>query len=468
MPIESGSHIQDLLAKAICWDRQYPGGILVSTLPPLAPRSDDSNIFAEGENFSGIYGEGGALGCITPVVSPHVEPVIPKTSFMEAAREIFGQEAKLSPEMTDVNLLSPQVVVWWSNSEMGKVDLVDIGLMPVDKRASFLNVIARNTYKGVEFVQLIAHHPTIWGSYGFTPPEERAVLGLGRGGPTNILGHHHITYFNEAQETVTPDKDASPQEKLNFFAPWCFLFNDKFGPSVTEIIERMGNQFLGDSQVRVELASESGQQDSYQITFCQDTDMASAFGLLAEIAGKFEMLYTGVERRYEDYFKNLASPSQTLILQDALKLLVEFGFDRVSALGLINFVLRIKPTFGQLLKWCDDLKQNYSETENPEIRLNLTALEEKKHKYQGALERLDRIAVSKPLMAALIRDTYRSPDQYSTIQNTWSLHFSAHFVIDDYEVSDNSLRVHKINLLPVIGSTETGASYKLGALSRRK
>lgn len=463
------SHFQDLLAIAVDKNTEHKNGVAVSVLPSLMQRSDGLTVFEEGQAFSGIEQQGNAEACLTMVASPHVKAQLPKDSLLTVATEVLSRQVSVLEGMKDVAYVSPQVIVWWRNSEGQNQESTDelalYGLGEEDKQ-NFSEVISKQTTNAAQIIKRASGKPTIWGSWGHGTPEERTREGKSRGLPTNQYGHFHITHFNRDKQDISLQNDLSAVEKLNHFAPWNSLLHREFSSPIAHFLHIVTDQ--QDSVIETfseSVVRENGtsvENHGYKLSFPQPIAFNKAFKTLVQIAGEFEEFYQGMNTQYEDYYKNRANPSEMAkIKQEMIKEATTKGFNEEQAKGFASFIFAIKPTYGQLAYWENELSHTSGREEDLE---SITTM---KKRYERARNIMGDDASKDRLSFALLRDTLAPPDSIRSIERTWPVHSTFSFIIDDYELQDGEVKVKSIKLLPSIASTEAGPEHIIGAVLKR-
>lgn len=461
------SHFQELLTIAVDKNIEHRNRLAVSKLPSLMDRSDELTVFEEGQAFSGIERQGDAEACLTLVASPHVKSQLLKDRLLTAATEVISRQASAPEGMRDVIYVSPQVLVWWRNTESQNQDIMEtltLYDLEAEIKQNFSEVIAKQTAKAVQIIERVCGIPTIWGSWGYGTPDERKKEGKSRGLPTNKYGHFHVTYFNLDEQDTSLQTDLSATEKLNHFAPWNLLLHREFSSPIAHVLQGATNKSdsvtepFSESVVREN--GTSVENHGYKLSFSQPIAFNEAFDTLVQIAGEFEELYQRMNKQFEDYYMNRANPSEIAkIKHKVVQEVKSKGFDEAQAEKFASFIFAIKPTYGQLVQWENELSQVPNKKDDLEVVTKMKRHYERTRNVIGDNE--DR------LIFALLRDTLTSPDSASSIERTWPVHSTFSFIIDDYELQDNEVKVSSIKLLPSIASTEAGPEHIIGAVLKR-
>lgn len=453
----------------------HPNGIAVLTLAPLENRTDGSeSIFAEGNKFSGIEQVGEAVTCLTVPASPHVEPSIPKSYFLSAASKILGRDAFLPNSVSDSTLLAPQLVAWWNKLDItakGKCDLLDIFNLPKGQQDDFFRAISRQATRASLIIQQLRGQPSIWGSWGFASFEERMKYGRSRGCPTNKFGHCHIAFFDGEAQPVEINPHLDQNDQLNHYAPWNQLLIARFGLSLSSMTENLINNFFdGENTCSVDILHSLTRlkngaeplEEGLNIVFKQEVALDDAFRIVTHLAGNFENRYQDLADLYENFHKYQRNAETASQVKDIMTVyLAEIGIVDESQ-QLTNFILNLRPTYEQLLKWETELVQ-----EGQGGGSNAKALKEIRGRYDRIRPRFERIRSNQLATVDLLRDTCKFPNPHLANEFTWPVHSSACYSIDDYVTESGEIFVRGIKLYPAIGSTESVPQIKVGAILRR-
>lgn len=458
----------ELLKLSSKMNKLHRRGIGVLYLHPLMKRNDN-NVFKEGEGFSGFDRSGLAEASITAVASPHVIPSIPRDNFVQAASQILQRKVLLPEGLQNAALLSPQLIVWWHKDNPlneGTADFPYISTLDTRGKTDFTIVISSQTTKAAKILKKLGK-PTIWGSWGHATPEERSIQGLSRGGPTNKHGHLHVTNFNKEIQHITLETNITAKEKLNHFAPWATIFNQQFGTTISRILRNYINSNQGEVKTKVRPLStirtrrsnvSYDNKNGFLIKFNSPIGLEDTFNKLIGISGIFESFYQAIKIDYADYYKLLPNSNEADSAKRSIANHAQgFGFTYAEAATFSNFVLGIKPTYGQLRQWKMELG-DAGQAVNISHMMN---------RYERLLSKLNNDRSNDSLRVALVRDTITPPEQFRSIEATWPVHASATFIIDDFEWINDKLKVKSIKLFPGIASTEAGPERILGTILKR-
>lgn len=86
---------------------------------------------------------------------------------------------------------------------------------------------------------------------------------------------------------------------------------------------------------------------------------------------------------------------------------------------------------------------------------------EKTGRVIGGNANKDRLSI------ALFRDTITPPDSGYLIERIWPVHSTFSFILDDYKLQAENLKVNSIKLMPSIASTEAGPEHIVGTILKR-
>lgn len=443
-------------------------GIAVSTIPSVMQRGDGSNIFEEGDEFSGNILIGQAEASLTVASSPHYRPTIPYNTFIEEARNALLESTKLSKAIDQESTIAPHLLLWWrdTNGDSQKFDLFDISRSSLEVRQNFTQSIAIQAKRGMQFLDKFSGTPIIYGTWGFGTPDERSIAGLSRGGPTMGLGHAHIAKIYEEDQEIEMRDNLSTEQRLKHYAPWNHLFNKYFSHDLAAALETI---LFQESSRRVDVSFQNRavkhtdrpttSQECYEVTYQTPLPFKDAFSDIITIAGKTETFYQEILALFSAFH---LSSSDQIGQENAVEAIREaclrLGLDEGAAISFSQFILRIKPTHGQVLKWKNQIEQQPPTTDSLST-VNL---------FNQGLKKRDRFmqevklhSTSHSLNLSLIADTYKEPSD-STIAQTFPVHSSAAYLFDDIFLKDDELWVSKITLIPALVSTAGAPERILG------
>ena len=462
----SPSHYEGLLDAIAEEQRLNPQGTPISTIDSLMPRSRQAP-FTEGEDFSGNVYSGQAEVSLTLAASSHFRPTIPLKEFLSEASQAFGQEAKLPNELPPDQKVAPHMIVWWqanNGAQKSQADLFNLSAIPQKERADFTSGIKAQVIKAFSALDSFEGQPIIYGSWGYSEPESRARFGFSRGAPTLPDGHLHLAKVNIGEQDIS----LSPlpvAPTLKHYQPWNRLINKQLGPDIVQMLdgvcrrngwETVENVYFYDHEVK-HGESHFSHQQGYEVTYRSPQLLESALDHIVHVAGEFEELYQGISALYADYHLNSGNQeSQRRILARMQEVGESFGFSNQAVEKLASFVARIVPTSSQLNEWAARLEQDTTEESSASLEIIKRELERRALLMARSSERDDSIA------AALVKDTYRDPRDHDIV-HTWPAHSSAIYLLDDVEVRNGDVLVHKFSIHPAIVSAAGAPEKLLGA-----
>lgn len=454
--------------------KKYPNGIPVTAIAPLSPRSDSGDIFDEAEKFAGYEEEDGAQAYISLIAAPHVKSTIPRDTFAHNAKEIFGIEPGMPASIQETSLLSPQVGIWWRMRD-GIADQTALHtlnhLSPIDQTHMY-DVIAKQVHKGVRFVSSLGGKPVIWGSWGHGTDVERRKTGGTRGGPTNALGHCHVTRFDKEAQDVELRTDLDTQTTMNFFGSWNTFLNKNIGKDVSLAFSAIVKNTLG-SDVDYGIRMPSADSDDVRISkgytfeFADGIGLEDTFHLLSEIGGRMEDGYQQLRTQYGTLHKASEAKEKTAALDAMQNTLVAMGFPLETTPEIIDFLKKVRPTVSQMEQWKKELINElgggtvvFTHKGSP-----LEVTTRKLRQAERVRSRLERSR--QPEKVAFLLDTLRTGDEYKNIILTWPVHASFAFVINDYKTIGEETITYGISLYPLVGTSETGPVREMDMLILR-
>jgi len=470
------SHYQALVKHAYDKEILYNGDLTIEVIPSLMRRQDGSNVFEEGNAFSGAVCRGTAEAYITAAASPHTAPSVPRESLLTAAHTVLGKEVQLPDEMEKAELISPQLVIWWRDKKRridDRADLLYIATLSPEEQADFCQTIAMQTARAVEIITIMtmAQQPTIWGSWGFATQGERIVTGRGRGVPTNKHGHLHVIDFGYESAKVHRESQPTAAEKLNHYEPWGTMLHETFSIPLARSIEMSVNQNyaadvvpFSENVMAPDDCTLGTINHGYVITFDSPQRYANVFNTLIRLGGTFEALYKNITDAHSRYYKHhsqskILETTQATIISEAISV----GFNDDEADALASFALRIRPTYSQICTWLENIDSNETYAKD-----DIDRLTKKKNQYERVGRYLAQRAANDSLIAGLIKGTVANPGEHTPQGSVWPEHASITFVIDDYEQDDQKrIFVKSFKLIPGIDSTESAPEHKTGRTLKR-
>jgi len=162
---------------------------------------------------------------------------------------------------------------------------------------------------------------------------------------------------------------------------------------------------------------------------------------------------------YEVYYKNIGEENiQVQVRKQLVRMISKFGLENSPAEELADFILRIRPTYGQMREWktqLADFQEDYND------QLSIQMMDKEMMRSNRFILSLDSANINSKtkLRIALVRDTHKDPLVADAIQ-TWPFHSSAAYLFDDIFLDKDTIMVNKFSLLPAIVST-AGAPEKI-------
>ena len=463
-------NISALIRKVLTrMDSLHSHGIAVSRPPILVPRGASSEIFFEGELFSGIESINRAEACLVPVSTPHVSSTIPVTDYLKVAEEVLGKEALLPSKYGTERFFPPQIILWWRRKDdKTPYDLINLDKLPFQEKKDFYAVISRKSLEAVKLITRLKEPPTIWGTWGYGTVEERVKEGLTRGGPTVGEGHIHFTCFNQ-NELALAFPELSVKARLNHYAPWNDIILERFWTQLGPYINRVLSSQLADQGVEVSVQRENSFErhqrgnisirNGFRVDFKKEIPFEHVLLLLTELAGRSDEIYQRIHELFSYYHKTTNNKEKNYSLEKLVDVLLGSGFSRSKAFEFAFLILSMHPTLGQLLSWRDEM------TGNQHFSSELNSIEKRIKRY----ERLQKKFLEKKkvdLGVALVEDLVKMPID-NTITFTWPVHASACYVTRDYELLHNEIYVKSLSLYPEFVTTESAPERELGVVLER-
>lgn len=468
MSERSGSHYWDLLQEYKKLQDIGSAGTGLLELPPIMPRTTGSDIFYEGERFSGISQNGNAESCLTIVAGPHVKPTVHRNDFLYAAETAFGKEVNL-PSSLRSNFLSPQVCVWYRQRfgrDEEQFDFNSIYSLSRQEKESFYDVIGRNIHKGALLLTQAKGKPTIWGTWGAATAEERMRDGTSRGGPTMKRGHVHVSTFDLAEQDIVFDT-IDKKKELTHLAPWVALTHSQLREPLRETLEHsVSNAISGvyaettalDKSIKYQTGTVALQK-GYHSVFDRPIPIEQAMNICVELSGSLEEIYQYSKNLYETYYRSYGDENTYEALVSQMGEYYEsLGMHGISGMELAKFILKIQPTYAQLKRFV---------REPAATGKSQALLEKKLKKYERFRDRMKTQTIPYTAAQALMYDTFKNPEEDANIDLTWPAHASFCYVIDDYNLDNKGITVNSLKLFPDFVTTEAAVERMLGVVLQR-
>lgn len=441
--------------------------IPVFVLATVMPRSDNLGIFDEGRSFSGVMETEHAKACVTIVASAHVPPTVPTEQFIVAARQVFGDGSTLPDDAKTVDILPPQIIVWWalnSESESNELsDFLEISKMDDQTQREFRELIANQTHKAAIVINVLKGQSIIWGSWGNGNLKERSATGMSRGVPTNKIGHSHVVHIDEAKELLLPEnREPTIRDEINFAGPWTSIIQQRFGDEIGEILENGINvkKKVGTPEVKItrqspenrDDTSRAGQYDGFDVRFKTTAKYEQAIDAMVVIAGILEDMYQNIVLKHTAYYLNSGNAEKQADVSMQLQHdLIEQGFTREKTEELTSFAFGLKPTLIQLKQWKD---------------MGINNIDDLYDRYARVSERMRRTSTDS-YFKEIVADTYRPVDEVGEIERTFPVHASAWYLFEDYTVGKDTILVDNFKIFPAVSSTVAGPERILGGVEKR-
>lgn len=164
--------------------------------------------------------------------------------------------------------MAPHVVVWWRDTEGGNTNLDHLGQASDPRRA--FRLINANTRASLSLLNSFEGDKHIYGSWGYSPVDERIMKGLGRGLPSIDQAHLHVISLSEKSNQCLVDRDASSYQKLSRYNLWSKLLGAHLGESVAGPLRKAVSTERIDVIPGNDLSAPY--HDGYQLTFAKEID----------------------------------------------------------------------------------------------------------------------------------------------------------------------------------------------------
>jgi len=470
--ISAGSHYYDLLAYSYLRLAEVAStGIPVTIVPPLFPRTDDTSVFDEGEEFSGIGRIGNVEACLTVPASPYVPSRVSIWDYSAYAQHAFPGK-KLPERLMRQRSLPGHLILWWrirTGKGVNQSDFLDLEGIAPNVKADCCSIIADHAYKAVQLIAATGGVPAITGSWGSGPIELRSRTGLTRGVPTNRIGHLHVVDYQADAAHTEWRRSLPSHEIIKHFSPWSHVILEKLGGGIARVLRPLLESQYSDGSVAlsVECVRERStlsngvivHRDGFLIVAKHGLRLDGVLNGLMGIAIGLQRLYRELGYCYAVMHKSPeASWRYQWCVEQMFNIASRFGFSSADAHDLVNFIMKIKPTFGQVAAWST---APTSREDTREIRRMLD-------RYDSISQRISSIQSHRDsINLALIKDTYRNPENFMCINNTWPVRLSMCYLVDDYEIVRNSIYVRSLWLFPGIGSSISATERVLGTIIDR-
>jgi hypothetical protein len=436
----------------------------VFELAPVLPRTDNLDIFDEGALFSGVSETAGALACVTSVASAHVPSTVPTSEYVDAARAVFGRDARLPEAAKEISTLPPQAIIWWSlKTEAGistSSDFIELSALDPKEQIETCKLIAGQTAKSVELIERLKGSAIIWGAWGNGTRPERELTGMSRGVPTNKIGHSHVVHLDEARRLMTPKGDITTKEAANFADAWTTPLHEHFGEPIARMLDTVlaGTDLPAAKLTHVaahNTAADSLVQDygGLLLDFGRHVPYSEALRAMTVVARTLEDMYQGMVDAHGRYYRAMGNPQlQTAIKSTLSEYLTRQVFTADTASAMTDFVLGVRPTMVQLEQWQDE--------SNPE----LTRLLERYHRVAIWL---GRTPTHSSILFETMASSFRPVADVAEIDRTLAVHASAWYLVEEPRLQDGTVYTARVRIYPTISSFVAAPERILGGIERR-
>jgi hypothetical protein len=472
---EVPSHFNDLLADASRLEEFHDGRFLESVTPSLVPRTDHGKtIFQEGCDYSGFETQSDAQSCLTVQVAPFALASVDRHEFEVASRKVIGEGSTMPLSMDNVKYVVPHVIAWWRREDApddGRNDLLKLSQASTEHKESLYDVVGRQMDQGARVIQEVTGTvaPIVQGSWGHATPEERAMQGKSRGGPTNKHGHLHILDLNGADLNASVREDLPVKDRLDHYGVWNARLHDKFKEPIARVLGKSVEDYMPDvgSSVVPFVDLTRGENGNtlctygYNLSFEGDgIDSRGAFAAMAKTGEVMQAFYSQLTEHYDTYQKTASTDEAATKARNAMQdEATKVGFTHEEGALLADFALGIRPTYGQLLSWREELANI------PDASADLERIEGNIERYERMAQKLGSIAEDHPLISGIISDTLADPSEKS-ISRVWPVHMGASFYMDKLRLEGEGLRIKNIMIVPNIDTTKASQNIT-GTINRR-
>lgn len=448
----------------------HPYGIPVKELWEIAPRTDGGSVFEEGKIFGGITQRGHIESCVTPVPAPHVAPRLPRGSFLQMATNALGPQSGLPPKYQDTACFSPQLCVWARHERYpeGSFDFLAIAQLSEKERGDCCDAISHDVTRSVKMLGQMSTQestrPVVWGTWGHGVKEERTLDGTTRGGPTLERAHVQVSNFGQQSESIILDNLLDARSRVNHFAPWVGYMLEAFGEDFAQVI---GAHFqtgtAGGAQVSIideVIHGENGSvsiKKGHRVQYNTPVHLKDVFGSLIKFASYMEGIYQKVKTLHQQYYTS-ASDDKDQAIASMTSYFANLGLADSIAQQLTDFVIRIRPTYGQVNRWIDGTSGH------PDVQAELLST---KGRYERLREKISNsLSAGQSAIKSMVFDMVKEPSDPS-IELTWPVHSSFCYLIDDYEIDDGELVIRSLQLFPNFVTTEAAPEKIQGVVLKR-
>lgn len=442
----------------------------VVTIQPFRERRDGGNASTEQmwQRLSVEQGtpiasnEFGHRSFVTIASTPHTLAAVPAGTMADNLDRYFG---KRPPTLEDRYEAPAHLVVWYGNKIDGEVlDMRRAATLHSTERQELYELIAAQTARSVASLQGAVPSIDIWGTTGFGLPHEREQSGRSAGGPSNPLGHHHVTSFEGLHNAAVHNEPLSLHEQIKMNAVWNALTHKYFStPFARAAQHTLSTVHTPASRAVVTPHNkEQARDNGYGVEFAESVRFQDMFDALVTLYDRFNVFYQNISGMHGFYHKQkskrdtaqLAPTTQALIGD----LAQELSFTPDEAVDFASFICSIPLTLSQRGQ------QLASESESAARLL---------HGYRKYLRNSIKTMGVTTLLSQLMLDTTArinktNPNTYAEPSSVWPEHFSFAWVVRDFQTRrDGSVYVSALDLYPALGTTKGGIENVTGLVARR-
>ncbi len=432
-------------------------------------RADNMGVFEEGLAFSGQLESPHAISCVTINASPHIAPSVPVQVMEEYASKAFDMSSSLTEIVgNSSDKVAPQLVVWWERKDVVSdgTDFNALYRMDTKKRAEFVSHIDIQATRATKLIRDLKGSAMIWGSWGSSSVQERKMTGRSRGGPSNKLGHLHVTHMEETYRDLLPQApETTVRDAMGFYSPWVMLMMDHFRSDMSFFLAsamyskegRLPSFTITKTKSRKIPRDKVKFYDGFDISFHKEIPFESVVQLLTSIAGHSEELYKECSKIHDAYYRAKFTNRSTIDVKKAAAIsLSNFGLRPSSIQRFIDFIVTIRPTYIQLQRY----KSDQTTAKSAELNSML-------ERYEQMRKRMKERSETNAVFDSIVYDTFRDEAEVKQIETTWPEHSSYWYLIDDYKIKGEKIEVKSFKLFPLIGTGKAGPERTLGGLINR-
>jgi hypothetical protein len=365
----------------------FKEGVPVTTVSRLIDRSDQrrevnpddffASIREEGRKFSGLHRVGNARSYLTIPASPHLVATILRDEFRRIAETVFGHQVEL-PE--GVELFPMHLVGWWEQvikDKVKKTDFVDLYRVDQESRQDAIQAISHQFQQSIEILVRTTAWPLFWGTCGYATEAERQLWGGSRGGPSNPMGHFHAEGYYPHKQDASLSSDLTAAARYKYYAPWTIPILMQCGPAIQNSLEILAAKTIPNYRGEVLLSEEKmeypngalAKKEGFVIDFKRITRIEDVLELLIELAGVFEIVYQQLMQYFAEYHKTGELETDILVANLHGANMDPSIIEVFTRKQVLEFVLGIRPTHGQLLYWQKELQETDQPIPNSMTRM---------------------------------------------------------------------------------------------------